>query len=161
MGSFVKNRPVSLGPQPHVLSPIAHEANEIDHSPEARAGMVTEALRATTADVRHLINRLRNSIPVYADELYVSNTTDTVLTGKAYSTNLIRITAIIVTTPIASTSVVLQLGARPALPLSAGTVVLAPISFVLAPQDKRVLTVAPAAQSWMWFMGEQLPEVDL
>lgn len=157
---FVKNRPLS-SPNQAVSLILAHDAPDVDDTPETKVSQVAEALRATPPETRDLINRLRTSIPAYAEEYECSNVGDTSLRPMVYSTNLIRVTSIIVSTPSASTSVELKLGRR-TLFLPSGLVTLAPISFVLAPQDERQLIIAPAVANpaWYWLMGEQLPEVN-
>ena len=80
---------------------------------------------------------------------------------RAYSTNIIRVTAALVMTPTTATAVALTLGNR-VLQLPAGYVPLSPISFLLNPQDVRKLTVTDTSGNsfWFWIMGEQLPEVN-
>lgn len=140
---------------------LGHEGRKIEVTDETQNVAVTEALNATPPEARALINRLRTTIPAYAEEYECSNIGDTVLTPGAYSSNLIRVTSIIIATPAASTSVELVLGRR-TLYVPSGLVTLAPISFILAPSDPRKLVIAPAVTSpaWYWLMGEQLPEVD-
>lgn len=129
---------------------------------EAGRARLEHALLATNRETRALISQLRTSIPQYAEEFYCGNAGETVLKPQKYSSNILRITSIIVNTPSTTTSVVMQLGYK-TIPLPPGLVILSEICTLLRTDDIRSLTIAPApaVQTLFWLMGDQLPEVDL
>jgi len=120
---------------------------------------ITTLIQQFHIDTRMLIEKLRVSIPAYSEEFLLMNIGDTVDTWKAYSTNIVRVTAIIVNTPTASTAVTLQLGNR-IMPLPSGFVNMSPISFILRAEEVRKITLAPVltVPAFVWVMGEQMPE---
>ena len=137
------------------------EAADIPEGIDDKEQRLSEVLKATPLDVRTKINEARVSIPSFADEFVASNSGDTSVITRPYSTNIIRVTAALVMTPTTATAVALTLGNR-VLQLPAGYVSLSPISFLLNPQDVRKLTVTDTSGNsfWFWIMGEQLPEVN-
>jgi hypothetical protein len=144
----------------HSVNVLQENVQGLDEPGKMKA--ISDALQATTAEMRQLIKRLRDSIPSYADTVYVMNIGDTQAKLEAlYSSNIIRCTAMVINTPTASTAVNLALGIRN-LPLPSGLITLAPISFIHKPDDPVTLTVVPAltVPAFIWIMGQQLPEVD-
>lgn len=163
----LSNRHRSIGLPQHPGTSLEHAKvvldDELEPSIEDRAYAVHEALQATTAELRKLINRLRDSIPLYADTLYVMNPGDSVAyMEQVYGVNILRVTSFFLITPTGSTSVTLQLGARPAIGLPSGLCPLSPCSFVHRAEDRVQLTIVPAISvpATLWLMGQQLPEVD-
>jgi hypothetical protein len=122
---------------------------------------IIKIINQFSVDTRMLIEKLRVSIPAYAEEFLLMNIGDTVDPILQYSNNIIKVTCIVVNTPTSSTSVTLQLGRR-ILPLPSGLVVLPELAFILPPSEKRQITVAPAltVPAFAWIMGEQMPEVN-
>ena len=151
------NTPQGIPSMKRTLSTLGEPETE-----EAFRARLEQALLATNRETRALISQLRTSIPQYAEEFYCGNAGETVLQPQKYSSNILRITSIIVNTPSASTLVVMQLGFK-VVPLPSGLVILPEICTLLRTDDIRRLTITPSptVQTLFWLMGEQLPQVDL
>jgi hypothetical protein len=163
-GTLVGHRPIGTPlPPPTEVPPTTQTYTELFDrlDEETRAWLVGQALLSTGKGKRALIQRLRDSIESYAEELVLTNTGDTSEKWNAYSLNLIEFDSLIVYTAGAITAT-LTLGTR-TLPLPAGLVSIPfQTGFILKPGDPRsvVYSGATTAPGFIWLLGKQLPEVN-
>jgi hypothetical protein len=145
---------------------IRHILPEAKLAPDdvARMDRLTEALKATPAEIRTLITRLRSQEGIYQDDGEVANAGDTSLTVTPSSNNNILVKTIVFQGPTGCTALTLKLGQRLFTwtnPIQGGY--WPNMEWVLRPDEVRTLTWAPAAAGggdvFLWIMGVQLPQV--
>lgn len=126
---------------------------------------LTEALKATPAEIRSVITRLRSQERIYQDDGEIANAGDTQLTLIPSSNNNILVKTIAFQGPNGCTTLTLRLGQRLFSWTNPVQGTYWPnMEWVLKPGDIRQLSWAPAAAGngdvFLWIIGVQLPQVD-
>lgn len=149
----------------HKLEMIHLPETDLDEGDDAKANAIASALTATSREVRNLVRKLRDSIPIFTEEGSYANVGDTHITLAPYSPNLILVKTVMYQGAAGASSWTLQLGMRKFKTLSPSTGgYLNDLNIVLKPEDLRQLTwvggnVAGDGDVFLEITGHQLPEV--
>jgi len=131
----------------------------VDAHDEALWEKILSALQNVEAGRQHLVDTLWAQIPRFVEEF--GYTPDgTTVEADPVVVNLVRITGLLVVTPIGTTSATLQLGDR-VFELQNTTTFWTPLSILLAERDERLLTFAPSGAASLYLWGTQVPTTGL